>query len=375
MKKKMASLIRWLTSYGEEPTLWNMNDQEICDALERYIAEKRAACDIDFTASPVGRWDHGLHVEAFIDRGFPKHLDDGSNNGKGTKNRIILYFPGQTARHKKILRIHGLKNSGKLQTEICERLQTSTEMKCRLVVYLNESGALYRCFRHGNYIELRWASSVGTSLGAHNATVLRRPAPIISEQDGQSNTRSMWMLVAEQPFPTRGVMLMHRPVIKWPIGERMTANMRPAPPPKRVPELQSEQMARYDISSMATRSAKALRPTSLFDSASGSEDAEDDDEYTGGRGDDAQTSTDAEFGDLLVEDDYDGVGDHSALNAVDTSGRARGHMGVDAVPLVDMSGINSGSAVIAYDARHNALAEIHPEKEYNDDPFATSSSE
>lgn len=279
-----------------EPTLWDLNNEELCDALEQLTATSSVRrrnndlrmWDMDFSESHMGRWDQGLHSEVMLDAaGFPG----------GGKQRIVLYFPGHKTPRMRILRINGMRTTAALQKDIHTRLQESTDIPYKLIIYLIDMNAMYRCRRHGTHVELRWASAIGTSLGRIAEVTLRPPCPFLSEQDGKSNTKAMFLLTASTVAGDQGgyIFMKSTDVLQWPIGERMTANARPDESPVREPELRSAEQAAFSISMMALRVAGASQDRNVFTS---------DDE------DEGDVILDDDVGDALEEDAYDVSRDH-----------------------------------------------------------------
>ena len=366
----MAALWRRIRALfsNDEPTIWDLNDDEACATLER-MAEYRSTrggrlWEVDFCGSRMGRWDQALHVEVALAPGFP------------SLPRILLYFPSHKSRNKRLLRINGLRATASLQRDIHTRLQNSGELPCKMMVYNVDRDALYRCVRHGLYVELRWAEAVASSLGHGADTTLRPACMFLSEQDGYSNTRAVFLLTGRAvEADLDGVIYMKTTdEIKWVVGDRMAANARPEPAPRRQPKFQSRSQALYDIQNIGSRAAGALPQRDLFGSDDDGAEEEESEGYTDRP---AHSSSEVEeFGDsvfthetgfeqaVLDSKKFDAV---VTVDAREVVGKAHG---VKALPLKKLEG-----DYVAYDPPDAAMAErrLVNEEVEEGSPFDTSS--
>ena len=347
-----------------EQTVWDLADGEVARALDALLADRRhhprRVFDIDRHASRMATWDTALHSEFMVSKTFPK------------SQRIILYFPAIKTANKRILRIRGLSSVDKLQREIHARLQDSTEDPCRLMVYLNDAGCLFRCIHFGLHVQLHWADRLGTSLGSANAEVtMRPPCPLLSEQDGHSNTQGAYLLTAMTVGSDSGgvIRVKKDDRVKWPVGMRMVTNSRPQKIVGRQPKTETAAQAAYDIDSMGQRRAAQLTSAlDAFESSSG-EDAEEDDRGDIGFTDNGEFSDGVfeEGGATLLEDGSgDGVATLPHLITVDQTGATRRPLQVKMLQLQDADG---QPAVIYEDME---MAHISGQKEQ---PVATDSEE
>lgn len=323
-------------SRASTPEIWRGTDDEARATLDKRCRSGGAnVCEVDFRSTSIGRWDHDISVKAMIATSIPKTRR--CTDGGEAPLRFILYFPLHKNVYKRILRIHGYRRCNTLQLDIHQRLCGSEEGACKMMIMLVDQDVLYRCVNHGNHIEVRWSPVITTVLGRGNSPTVHPASLIVSEQDGASSSLKMFALVAQIPVVTHGAMMMVKPEIKWPVGQRMAANTRPAPPPERGITLETAGAARHSVQSTQGRSKPTASTTAtLFDSDSG--DAEED--YG-----DLLRSGDPSFDAEEVEID-DGVG----LLRLPTSfnkGVASGSMGVVAAPYVD--GVRKDRAAIAYD--------------------------
>jgi hypothetical protein len=369
----MSALWRRLKALftSEEPTIWDLNDDEACDALER-MAEYRSTrggrlWDVDFCGSRMGRWDQALHIEAALAPGFP------------SIPRILVYFPSHKSRHKRLLRISGLRSTASLQRDIHARLQNSGELACKMMVYNVDQDALYRCLRHGLFVELRWAEAVASSLGQGADTTLRPACMFLSEQDGYSNTRAAFLLTSKavQSDLDGFLYMTTTDEIKWVVGDRMTANARPEPAPRRQPKFQSRSQALYDIQNIGSRAAGALPQRDLFGSDDDGAEEEDSDGYTDRPG--HSDSDVEEFGDSVFTNETgfnESLAESRRLDAVVTldarEAVGKPH-GVKALPLKTLTG-----DYVAYDPPGEAMAEkkalcaVAEEEGEEENPFNSS---
>ena len=144
-----------LFSGPQEQTIWDLSDRDAARALDGLLKNRRQhprrVFDIDRQASRMATWDTALHSEFLVSTSFPK------------AQRIILYFPAHKTVNRRILRIRGVTAIDKLQRDIHTRLQESTEDPCRLMVYLDNAGCLFRCVHFGAHVQLHWLDRLGTS--------------------------------------------------------------------------------------------------------------------------------------------------------------------------------------------------------------------
>ena len=389
----MTGLLRAIKALvsSDMPTVWDLNDDEACSALEELVKTRQSQggrmWTIDFGGNRMGRWDQALHVEIALASGLPR------------RPRILVYFPGHKKRIKKLLRISGLSSTGALQKDIHNRLQESGELVCKLMIYDVDNDALYCCIRHGLYIELRWAEAVASSLGQGAETVLRPPCMFLSEQDGYSNTRAMFLLTAKV---VRGdvdgfIHMKATDEIKWVIGDRMTANTRPEPAPRRQPKYQSRDDALYEIQQISVRAAGPLQAQDLFGSDDDGVDEDEsgegyttgpagsfvDDENESGEGyttgpaeslvdvkdfDDSPFVNETEFNTLVAKSR-----NADAVIQLDARNARHKPLGIQALPLKGAHG--TSGTYVAYDDPSKAMAErvLKSDGESEHDPLFDSS--
>lgn len=349
VKKIMIRKLR-LALTSAEATIWDLSDGEVVAALDSLLERQRGrrgnCWEVDFRASRMGRWDQAYHVEALLDAGFP------------AEPQVILYFPMHKRRDRQILRVNGMSSTGPLQKEIHARLQASGDAECKLVVYVNDSDWLFACVGVGSHVEVRWASKVGTSLGRIAEVTLRPECICISEQDGYSNTKAMFLLTGNSVSSDVDgyISMKSTDLIKWPVGERMTANARPGPLPPRRLCLETEAQARYSIGTMGQRALGALRERELFQSSD--EEADEEEEGDDGDGDDDTDDLCMRFDEAVFLDEAVEMVDVPRLVVIDHTAAVKKPLGVKSIPL-------TGS--IAYDSTASALAESGTDPFQEDD--------
>lgn len=269
----MAFILRWfrrLTGIGGEVSALDMPDVELFALLTGWHTgnDRRKISRVDFRQSATSRADSAYRVEILVAPHFPKDCD------------VVLCFPQIRVDRHRILRITSWTNVDRLQPEIQRRLQNSSDTGPKLLVYIHRLEMLYVCENCSDNVEIRHASQFGTALGSSQAfTYYDGGCLLMQEFDGQSNTRATFLL---QPPGTvvssDRYMMVRKPTVIRPIGQRHTSQARPARPPERAPQVLSQESAVESLKSMTRGTSDGgvskVPPGGLIDSSD-----DDGDEY------------------------------------------------------------------------------------------------